>query len=69
MIRIAEAKIQLAEAVLTDESKNYSFGKISLNDYIDAVNKVDLNRFNKILHIVQMKKYLLEWFALNRPVS
>ncbi|MFH1359705.1 MAG: TolC family protein [Candidatus Omnitrophota bacterium] len=64
LIKLADEKIGLAEAVLKDESRNYSFGKITLNDYIDAVNKVDTNKFNKILHTVQLKKLLLEWLRL-----
>jgi hypothetical protein len=64
LIRLADEKIKLSEAVLTDETRNYSFGKISLNDYIDAVNKADLNKFNKIQHTVELKKVLLEWLRL-----
>lgn len=64
LIRLADEKINLSEAVLTDETRNYSFGKITLNDYIDAVNTVDLNKFKKILHTVELKKLLLEWLRL-----
>jgi len=64
LIRLADEKIKLSEAVLTDETRNYSFGKITLNDYIDAVITVDLNQFNKILHTVELKKLHLEWFRL-----
>ncbi len=64
LIRLTDEKIKLSEAVLTDETRNYSFGKISLNDYIDAVNTVDVNKFNKIIHIVELKKLLLEWLRL-----
>ena len=64
LITLADQKIKLAEDVLGAETVNYSYGKISLNDYIDAVNTVDQNRFNKILHTVQQKKLLLEWLRL-----
>ena len=64
LIALADQKIQLAEDVLGDETVNYSYGKITLNDYIAAVNAVDQNRFNKILHTVQQKKLLLEWLRL-----
>ncbi|MDH5436283.1 MAG: TolC family protein, partial [Gammaproteobacteria bacterium] len=64
LIDIAKRKIVLAEAVLTDEAENYSFGKVSLNDYIDAVNRVDESHFNKILHTVQLNKLLVEWLRL-----
>ena len=45
LITISQKKIKLAESVLKDEAENYSFGKVTLNDYIDAVNLVDANRF------------------------
>lgn len=35
---IADEKIALAEAILEDEAENYTYGKITLNDYITAVN-------------------------------
>ncbi len=65
LIALASQKIELAELVLKDESRNYSFGKITLNDYIDAVNKLDENRFNKILYTVELKKRILEWLRLS----
>jgi len=64
LIDIAEKKIKLAEAILKDEAENYSFGKVTLNDYIDAVNQVDENRFNYTEHTVQLYKLLLEWLRL-----
>jgi hypothetical protein len=64
LIAIAEKKIRLAEAVLKDEAENYSFGKVTLNDYIDAVNRVDENRFSYTEHTVQLNKLLIEWLRL-----
>lgn len=64
LIKVAEKKINLAEAILKDETENYSFGKVTLNDYIDAVNLVDNNRFNRISHTVQLNKLLVEWLRL-----
>lgn len=64
LIKVAEKKINLAEAILKDETENYSFGKVTLNDYIDAVNLVDKNRFNRISHTVQLNKLLVEWLRL-----
>ena len=67
---IAKEKIGLAKSILEDETENYSFGKVSLNDYIDAVNVLDSNRFNEILHDVQYKKYIVEWLRItDRLVS
>lgn len=61
---IAKEKIGLAKSILEDETENYSFGKVSLNDYIDAVNVLDNNRFNEIANAVQCKKYLIEWLRI-----
>lgn len=64
LIQIAEERIDLAKLILTDEKENYSFGKVTLNDYIQAFNDLDANRFNKILHDVQYRKLLVEWLRL-----
>ena len=64
LVGIAQEKIGLAKAILDAETENYSFGKVTLNDYIDAVNVVDTNRFNEIFHDIQYKKYLVEWLRI-----
>ncbi len=64
LLGIAKNKIDLAREILEAETENYSFGKVSLNDYIDAVNVLDTNRFNEILHDTQYKKLLIEWLRL-----
>ena len=64
LIKVANKKIKLAEAVLKDEAENYSFGKVTLNDYIDAVNLVDVTRFSFTEHTVQLNKLLIEWLRL-----
>ena len=64
LIQIADEKTATAEAILEDESKNYTYGKVTLNDYIDAVNDVDTNRFNKIYHELQLKRAKVEWLRL-----
>ncbi|MBU4304032.1 MAG: TolC family protein [Candidatus Omnitrophica bacterium] len=64
LIRIIEEKIKLSEDVLKDEAENYSYGKVTLNDYIDAVNRLDRNKFSKITHLVQLKKLTVEWLRL-----
>ena len=64
LITAAKNKIKLAEAILKDESENYSFGKVTLNDYLDAVNSVDENRFSFTEHNVQLNKLLIEWLRL-----
>lgn len=64
LIKVAETKIKLAKAILRDEAENYSFGKVTLNDYIDAVNLVDVTRFSFTEHTVQLNKLLIEWLRL-----
>jgi len=64
LIDIAKKKRRLSNAILKDEAENYSFGKVSLNDYIDAVNRVDENRFGHTEHLVQLNKLLVEWLRL-----
>ncbi|MFC1500872.1 TolC family protein [Elusimicrobiota bacterium] len=64
LISIADKKIKLAESILKDESQNYSYGKVTLNDYIDAVNRLDDNKFNRILHLVQLKILTTEWLRM-----
>lgn len=64
LVAISEKKIRLAEAVLRDETENYSFGKVTLNDYIFAVNSVDENRFKYTEHTVARNKLMVEWLRL-----
>jgi len=64
LIDIAARKIKLSEAILRDEAENYSFGKVTLNDYIDAVNRLDENRFDRIQRSVQLQKLQVEWSRL-----
>lgn len=64
LIAITDEKIELAKAVLEDETENYSFGRVTLNDYIQAVNVLDANRFSKITHEVELRRLLAEWARL-----
>ncbi|MDP8266390.1 MAG: TolC family protein [Candidatus Aceula meridiana] len=64
LLNIAKEKIDLARSILQDETENYSFGRITLNDYIAAVNVVDTNRFNEIFHDLQYKKLFIEWLRM-----
>ena len=64
LIGISKTKITLAEAVLKDEAENYSYGKVTLNDYITAVNLVDENRFSYTENSVKLNKLLIEWLRL-----
>ncbi|MFW6134574.1 MAG: TolC family protein [Elusimicrobiota bacterium] len=64
LISIADEKISLAESVLEDERENYSYGRVSLNDYIAAVNIVDQNRFSKLNHSVRLKILMTEWLRI-----
>lgn len=62
--KVAEEKIGLAQSVLDDETENYSFGKVTINDYIQAVNVLDSNRFNQVLHNAQYQKLAVEWLRI-----
>ena len=64
LIDIAKKKITLAEKILKDEAENYSFGKVTLNDYIIAVNRVDENQFSYTDRSVKLNKLLVEWLRL-----
>lgn len=65
LLLIAEEKISRAHAVLEDETENYSFGKVTLNDYIDAVNVYDNNRFNQVRRDVLLSTLIVEWLRLS----
>jgi len=64
LMNLAKEKIGLAKSILQDETENYSFGRVTLNDFISAVNVLDTNRFNEIFHEVQQKKLLIEWLRI-----
>ena len=64
LISIANEKIRLSQEIVKDEHENYSLGRVTLNDLIDEINKLEDNRFNKISHEVQLKKLTVEWLRL-----
>lgn len=64
LLKISDEKLALARAVVKDEQENYSFGKVTLNDYIQAVNSLDTNRFSKVFHESLNNKLLIEWLRL-----
>jgi len=64
LIAVARERIELAQAVLTDEAENYSFGRITLNDYIQAVNALDTSRFTQIAHALAYQEFQIEWLRL-----
>lgn len=64
LIEIATKKKQLAYSILKEESENYSFGKIDLNDYIAAVNQYDVARFNEIDRKITYQQLSTEWKRL-----
>jgi outer membrane protein TolC len=64
LVKIAEEKVRLAQSVLKDEAENYTFGKITLNDFIRAVNLLDENRFGQVRHAALVDKFLVEYRRL-----
>jgi outer membrane protein TolC len=64
LLDIATEKIGLAQAVLVEETENYTYGKVSLNDYIESVNRLDSARFEEIDRFVEWRRLNLEWLRL-----
>jgi outer membrane protein TolC len=60
LLAAAEEKVKLAASVLEAESENYTYGKITLNDYINAVNALDTNRFNAASREAQLDRLIIE---------
>ncbi|MFH1094243.1 MAG: TolC family protein [Candidatus Omnitrophota bacterium] len=64
LVETAKEKISLARSILVDEEENYSYGKVTLNDYIASVNVLDTNRFNLIEYNTQYQKLIIEWLRM-----
>lgn len=64
LVQTGKEKIDLAQAILKDEEENYSYGKVTLNDYIVSVNVLDSNRFNLIAHSIEYNKLIVEWLRI-----
>jgi multidrug efflux pump subunit AcrB/outer membrane protein TolC len=61
LIRLAQRKREVAYAILKAEEDDYSLGKISLNDYIVAVNRYDAARFDEIDRQITFQTLSLQW--------
>jgi len=64
LIRISEEKIGVAQSIVDDDTVNYSYGKVILNNFIDEVNRLDLNKFSRIQYSIKLKKLIIDWLAL-----
>lgn len=64
LIAIASSKRKLARKILDAESENYSFGKVTLNDYIGAVNRFDSLRLDEIERKINYQILSVEWKRL-----
>ncbi|MDP8298851.1 MAG: TolC family protein [Candidatus Tantalella remota] len=64
LIKIAEKKIKTAQSVVHDDAINYSYGRVVLNNFIDEVNQLDLNRFSFIQRNIRLKKLIIEWLTI-----
>ncbi|MBU1083512.1 MAG: TolC family protein, partial [Candidatus Omnitrophica bacterium] len=64
LIRIAEEKITVSQSIVNDDTVNYSYGKVILNNFIDEVNQLDLNRFSKIQYSIKLKRLIIDWLTL-----
>jgi len=65
LLAILAKKETLAKAILKEETENYSFGKITLNDYISAVNAVDAIRFQHITISDGLRRSVLAWLQIS----
>lgn len=64
LLEISKSSKDLLELIVADESQNYIFGKVTLNDYIAAVNKLDDARFDCINHLMQLKQLNITYLRL-----
>ena len=64
LIDIAKKKIVLAKSIVEDETENYSYGKVTLNDLIQEVNSLEEQKFSEIVHTIRLKKLFIEWKRL-----
>ncbi|MFH1063114.1 MAG: TolC family protein [Candidatus Omnitrophota bacterium] len=64
LVETDKEKISLARLILVDEEENYSYGKVTLNDYIASVNVLDEDRFKLIEHNAQYQKLIVEWLRI-----
>ncbi|MDD3374721.1 MAG: TolC family protein [Candidatus Omnitrophica bacterium] len=64
LIVLAKSKIIFAQSIVEDERKNYSLGRTTLKDFIDEVNKLEDNKFNKLYHEIELKRLIVEWLRL-----
>ncbi|MEW6535599.1 MAG: TolC family protein [Candidatus Auribacterota bacterium] len=60
LVEIARKKNVLARSVLEDEAENYMYGKIVLNDFIQAVNAHDETRRSIETRNAQINRLMLE---------
>ncbi len=65
LIKISEEKIKTAQSIVDDDTINYSYGKVILNNFIDEVNQLDFNRFSKIQYSIKLKKLIIDWLTLS----
>jgi len=64
LIKISEKKIETAQSIVDDDTINYSYGKVILNNFIDEVNQLDFNRFSRIQYSIRLKKLIIDWLTL-----
>jgi len=61
---VAQKKIDVSAAIVGDETKNYSHGRITINDLIEAINTLEESKFKLIYHKIMVNKLTLEWLRL-----
>lgn len=64
LVDIAATRRQIASDILARESENYSFGRINLNDYIEAVNGFDNARLELVTREIEFQRLSIQWKRL-----
>ncbi len=64
LLSITKEKIRRTEAILAEESRNYGYGRVTLNDLIAARSVRDNALYNKISHTIELYRLEMEWLRL-----
>ncbi len=64
-IVIAEEKRALSESILKAESEDYLYGRVSLNDLIQALNTLQTNRLNSVNTRIELARLWVEALDLS----
>ena len=63
-LQLLSQKRQIAHDILKQEQHHYHFGKITLNDYMLAVNRYDTARLDELEQTLNYQQLYIKWQAL-----